>query len=119
MRDGKLNKCKDCTKDDAKKHRDENLSKIREYDRDRGARQSNQYLKNYREKYPNKYKAQTKVNNLLRYGKIEKPKRCESCNFELRIVAHHDNYLKPLEVKWLCQSCHKQWHSKNGEGING
>jgi hypothetical protein len=26
------------------------------------------------------------------------------------IHAHHDNYHEPLNVRWLCTRCHKQWH---------
>lgn len=43
--------------------------------------------------------------------------KCEICN-SVKVVAHHDDYLKPLEVRWMCQAHHKQWHVKNGEGLN-
>ncbi len=35
MADGHLNKCIECTKSDAKQHREKNLDRIREYDRER------------------------------------------------------------------------------------
>lgn len=41
---------------------------------------------------------------------IRKP--CEQCGAE-PTDAHHDDYLKPLEVRWLCRSCHKAHHAVN------
>lgn len=117
MRDGHLNKCKDCTRGDVKKHRSENIDKIREYDRSRGNRQSPGYLKQWRARYPKKYKAHSKVNWALKSGKLKRKNNCDECGVS-PTVAHHDDYSKPLSVRWLCQGCHKRWHSKNGEGIN-
>ena len=37
MGDGRLGKCKDCTKNDVKRHRQENLESVRAYDRLRGS----------------------------------------------------------------------------------
>lgn len=30
------------------------------------------------------------------------------------IHAHHDDYSEPLNVRWLCGSCHKRHHLKFG-----
>lgn len=68
-------------------------------------------------RFPKKYHAHILVGNALREGKILK-QICEACG-EHRVVAHHDNYDKPLEVCWLCQAHHIQWHKENGEGLNG
>lgn len=36
---------------------------------------------------------------------------CEVCQSRTRIDAHHDDYSKPLQVRWLCRSHHRQHHA--------
>jgi len=117
MKDGHVNKCKVCNKNDVAIHRVNNIESIREYDRKRGNRQTSEYFKEHRDKYPKKYKANNMVNNQIRAGNLHS-KPCEICG-EIKSVGHHDDYDQPLNVRWLCQSHHKQWHAKNGEGLNG
>ncbi len=38
------------------------------------------------------------------------PQPCESCG-SVDVVAHHDNYGKPLAVRWVCQKHHREIHS--------
>lgn len=53
--------------------------------------------------------ARKKLNNAVRSGIVDKPFRCEKCDgFDPE--AHHDDYAKPLEVKWLCKNCHEAHH---------
>lgn len=117
MKDGFVGKCKECNKADVTANRNRNLDKYRKYDRVRGNRQDASYCREYRDKYPRKYKAHTLVGNYVRDGKLSRGP-CEVCG-EVRSVAHHDDYNKPLVVRWFCQSHHKQWHVVNGEGLNG
>jgi len=115
MVDGRLNKCKPCCKEDSTKNRNDNIERIREYDRKRGNRQTPEYVKEWREKYPNKYKAHNMVNNAIRDGKLfSEPCKCGKESEH----AHHDDYLKPLNVRWLCAACHSKWHAENGEALN-
>lgn len=118
MADGHLNKCKQCTKEDVhhRRHFSDAREKILEYDRFRGNRQDADHLRKYRQMYPVKYKAHTMVNNAIRDKKLFK-EPCEVCN-NMKTEAHHDDYAKPLNVRWLCSSHHKLWHVENGEGLN-
>lgn len=53
--------------------------------------------------------ARSAVNNAIRAGKIAKG-ACEVCGTEKRVHAHHDDYAKPLLVRWLCAVHHKETH---------
>ena len=117
MLDGHLNKCKECAKSDSTLNRNANIESVRAYDRCRGNRQGREYCAVYRKNNPNKYKAHTLLNSAVKCGRVVKGS-CE-CGCGKRVVAHHDDYLKPLEVRWMCQATHKQWHRDNGEGKNG
>lgn len=133
MHDGHLNKCKECTKKDAHKHRDENIEKIREYDRNRPNKNERikkqlEYsktdkgkhvrfisTKEYRIKNPSRYKANIAIGNALRDGRIFRPNNCEVCMIECRPQGHHDDYNYPLSVRWLCVRCHNDFHNTINE----
>lgn len=68
--------------------------------------------------------AQNKAEKAIKRGSLV-PLACETCgvtgtfkNGRNKIQGHHDDYAKPLEVRWLCQSCHYNWHRVNGPGKN-
>lgn len=128
MLDGHLNKCKECTKKDVNKHREENIDKIREYDRNRPnkaerVKQSSEYQKTERgkevkRKALKKYRmdlvkkqAHIDLGNAVKYGKIEKPSNCQNCGVECNPHGHHDDYYKTLDVRWLCVKCHTDFHN--------
>ena len=107
MADGHLNKCKTCAKADSSKHRAENIERIRAYDRERGARQTPEYQRAYRKLNREKVSAHNAVNR-----KLTSPNKCEGCGTTGLVHGHHDDYSKPLEVRWLCPPCHSQQHSR-------
>lgn len=61
-------------------------------------------------KYPMKFRARQKVADAIKAGKLNKNLSCELCNSGGRIEGHHMDYNKPLEVMWLCTSCHAGYH---------
>ncbi len=118
MSDGYLGKCKACTKSDVSSNRKEKVDYYRDYDRARGARRSSEDVKEYRKRWPRKYRAHTAVNNAIRDGRLFKEPCCE-CGREEDVHAHHDDYAKPLNIRWLCPPCHFAWHTEHGEAPNG
>lgn len=68
------------------------------------------------ERNPKKRRVHVITGNAIRSGALTKSP-CESCG-AINVCAHHDDYDKPLEVRWLCPPCHARWHKENGEGKN-
>jgi len=65
---------------------------------------------------PEKSSAYLHVMWALKLGVLEKPKSCQSCNKEIKVEAHHEDYSKPLEIMWLCKICHETLHHKEKYG---
>ena len=114
MSDGHLGKCKDCTKSDVRLHRQDSENP-REYDRRRyhenkeRREHTHGVAKRWAEKYPERRAAQVAVSNAVRDGRIKR-QPCENCGEE-RVHGHHDDYAKPLDVRWLCARCHHRHHA--------
>jgi len=121
MKDGRLNKCKECAKTDVKENRHANIEHYRAYDRTRGGRTTRGQSRRYRRNNPIAYGAHCVVSNALRAGRLVKPDECETsgCESADRLHGHHDDYAKPLDVRWLCPLCHRHWHDAHGKGLNG
>jgi hypothetical protein len=131
MMDGHLNKCISCVKSRVGKHRELNLEVIREYDNKRankphrvqarkdyqkteaGKLAKKKAMAAYLQRYPMIYAAHVITGNAIRDGKLFKATSCSVCNSIEKIEGHHDDYTKPLDVRWLCEKCHKEWHRHN------
>ena len=132
MGDGHLSFCKECVRARVHKHREDNIERIREYDRNRpnakerskkqrlSVKQDEFRYQKYKEQKNewakrNKYKrnAQNRVEIALKNGTLKNPNKCEFCGkTNCDIEAHHFDYSKPLDVIWLCTKCHGKVHKQ-------
>lgn len=122
MANGRLNQCKGCASLYAKRNRVKYRDYHRKYQRlprcvevsriydKTDARKKSRRLAafNYKKKNPIKYKARKLLNCAVISGKVEKFP-CEVCGC-LKVHGHHENYEKPLDVRWLCPKHHKKFH---------
>lgn len=76
-----------------------------------------------------KNRAYRVLRTAIESGAVVKPNSCGKCGTAAKrqdgasaIQGHHDDYSKPLSVKWLCPPCHRSHHDaaladpKAGEG---
>lgn len=129
MGDGRLGKCKECTRRDVRINRsfrkeyyaafDSSRNKLphrikarKQYEKTRRGRQVKR-ASNLRwiESNPEKRKAQHAANNAVRDGKLKK-QPCQVCGTWKRVQKHHEDYSKPLDVQWLCPKHHAEAHRK-------
>ena len=126
MKDGYLNKCKKCTKVDSISHRSNNIDYYKAYDKIRSSlphrvkarkdySKTDAFKKSHKvsarkwvENNSDKRAAHVILNNRLKRGLVKKEK-CLKCGNK-NSQAHHEDYSKPLKVKWLCAKCHAFRH---------
>lgn len=78
--------------------------------KNRNPKKFNEYMKNYFKNPRNRQlkNIRNKVQYAVRIGKISKPKLCQYPNCtKAKLEMHHENYQKPLFVKWFCKHHHK------------
>lgn len=127
MADGHLGKCKTCAKADVAARIDrkksdadwlnqeaERCRKKQRIAREigtaiilRGEKRA-AVLKNNQLKYPQKHEARIALRNAVRDGSVKRLP-CEVCG-STDSEGHHDNYSRPLDVKWLCPKHHAERH---------
>lgn len=69
------------------------------------------WVRDVRDKTP-AWAARKAVNAAVAIGLLTRPELCEKCGrpYHRTLQGHHEDYTKPLEVMWLCQSCHSAQH---------
>lgn len=83
-----------------------------ERDRERHLRRFRVYKKNnprYRDN-AQKARARKAVGKAIQGGTLHRPESCSECFKYCKPEAHHDDYNQPLNVRWLCKTCHGKAH---------
>lgn len=83
----------------ARQSRARRLAYVQEYDRARGFRVYDEEKK----------RARNAVTKALRDGRLQR-EPCEVCGAAGE--AHHEDYAKPLDVRWYCRRHHLQRHQR-------
>ena len=116
MADGHSGKCKECTKVDVKSNRLARLEQYAGYERMRLNRPERQEqikrcAQNRKQNRPLRVRATYLTSNAIRDGRLVR-QPCEVCGTTENVQAHHDDYSKPLDVRWLCFVHHRQVHGQ-------
>lgn len=107
-------RCRDCNKAYSKAWRSRNPGKHTEHrqkyratEKGRSGRKSE--LKRWRSRNPEKHKAHLAVLAAQKRGDlVSRP--CEVCG-DPKSEGHHDDYGRPLDVRWLCKQHHVDLHN--------
>lgn len=116
--------CRECSGRRNAEYRISNAEKLRAYrtteahrEAERARRRDNpaylaanrEHQRRYGKQHPQKRRAHFMVNEHVRSGRLKK-QPCEVCGSTTGIHGHHDDYSKPLEVRWLCSRHHADAH---------
>ena len=112
MSDRHLGKCKDCAKLDVRMNYETRHDQYIAYEHKRRPRTKVQRKYVSEAELLLHKRANTAVQIALRSQKLQKHP-CETCGSTNRIHAHHDDYSKPLNVRWLCPKHHAEHHQHN------
>lgn len=110
MADGRLNQCRDCHNEKKKRIRSRNLNDPEWVAAER--ERANEKEKRHRARHRWKNRARDAVRRALDRGEIERPEECSRCGDGCKPEAHHADYDRPLDVEWLCVSCHAEEHAQ-------
>lgn len=108
--DGRMGICKDCHKAAMKLNR-RNNPEVQRRDNER-AKLPHRRIKGrkdvvrWRSKHPDRYAAQTTINNAIRDGKIGRHRQC-ACGARKNVFGVATNLEHPLrKIIWRCAKCH-------------
>ena len=113
-RDGLRSHCKSCRSVSGALYRAANAEKVAESVKAWHSKNKSRVAKNmraYHKREPVKSAARRKAYQAKINGRITVPDECEECGGQSPLDMHHDDYSKPLDVRFLCKPCHWAKHT--------
>ena len=108
-KDGFQPLCKECDKKAAERWKENNIDRAAKTTstwKKENPKRVAEYNARHRKNNPEKIIARNSANYAEKIGCLIK-QPCEICG-NIQVGKHHDDYAKPLEVKWLCTKCHSK-----------
>lgn len=96
-----------------------NKALVRKRDRERYQRDRDVRIDLIKRRPYVKRRARWLVYEATTSGRLVPPPACEGCGKDRPLQAHHHDYTKPLDVKWLCAPCHGKKHRKQDHEFVG
>jgi hypothetical protein len=124
QKDGLHSQCRECNSHYWREHRKEHADHKRKwrevnperekamYSRASAKRDNTGRSRAWRRQNPEKHSAQQIAQTARRRGDLI-PQSCEVCGSE-KVHMHHDDYSKPLDVRWFCARHHARHEGRNG-----
>jgi hypothetical protein len=75
------------------------------------SKQPVRYTSKFKAANPEKAAAHRVLREAVKRGDVARPGACSACGIACKAHGHHDDYAKPLVVRWLCQLCHNAHHA--------
>lgn len=123
MSDGHLNKCRSCTQKDVSENYHARKPQYQAYEREREQRPERKedklrHQRERRRRHPVKNRARNAISNAIRDGRLHR-QPCEACGTTEGVEAHHTDYSKPFDVRWLCFADHRAEHGQEVSQTQG
>lgn len=116
MADGRLGKCKECTKTDVQRNYVRRRESYLAYEKARSKRPERRKANAKRNRDwmmdPLHRQASAAFKSAIKRGILVRPDKCSGCSSIGKVDGHHPDYSKPLQVVWLCRTCHRRLHAK-------
>jgi hypothetical protein len=73
------------------------------------SRDNYRYTRRQRERHPERVRAREAVKRAVEAGQLVRGP-CADCGASAFTEGHHEDYARPLDVVWLCETCHRARH---------